>query len=263
MIAVCRIRELPHYRSDAFRCGLEAAGYSLATNATPSSKEDLLCVWNRYSQYEAEADRWEANGGTVIVAENGYIGLDDQGRQYYAISVHGHNGSGWFPLGDEDRFAKLGIDLKPWRAEGEHIVIRGQRGIGTKQMASPPNWHHHTAKELAKQTDRPIKVIEHPGNKQASEPIAEYLENAYSCVVWASSVGVKALAMGIPVQYAAPKWIASLGATRAGNPDILMKNDVAREGAMRRVAYGQWSVAEIEQGIPFKRILERIDDAKW
>ena len=48
---------------------------------------DLVVVWNRYGNYEAEALRFEAAGAAVIVMENGYLGHhEDEFRKLFAAN---------------------------------------------------------------------------------------------------------------------------------------------------------------------------------
>lgn len=266
MIAICTIREQPHYRRDAFLRGLERVGYQIVAHGYPSSKKDFFITWNRYGQNENRANQWEADGGTVLVAENGYLGHDDLGRQYYALGVHGHNGSGWFPIGNEDRFGLLGVQPQPWKTAGEQIVVRGQRGIGTKQMASPPNWHQQVGKELRAGQSLPVKIIEHPAIKAPERPIEDELEMAKACVVWSSTVGIKALVAGVPTWYAAPHFICELAAKPYGLDRQLMMpvmHDTLRFATLQRMAYGQWSVAELESGEPFARLRDHAEEAIW
>lgn len=257
MKASCFIREQPHYRRDAFLTGLKRAGYDVGPHPRPESKADLLVIWNRYGSFEMRADAWERAGGTVIVAENGYIGADAHNHQLYAMSAHGHNGSGWFPIGAEDRFKPLNVDVQPWQQnEDGHLLICGQRGIGSRSMASPPDWHVHTQRALA---EHKTKVRLHPGNHEAVVPLKDDLAGARACVVWSSSSGVKALVSGIPVVYAAPFWICEGAAVKLGNFKrdlILLRDDHAREIALQRMAWAQWRVDEIATGEPFVLIRE-------
>ena len=165
MRALCLIRREPHYRSDAFLTGLRRVGFEICTKQFhPKGPTDWLCLWNKKrGAEETMADDWERRGGTVIVTENGYLQKVD--KTYYAISVHGHNGSGWFPVGDEDRFSKLGFALKPWRTfnlNGYRLVC-GQRSIGSSLMASPPQWAEKKAAELSHRGFT-VRLRAHPGN---------------------------------------------------------------------------------------------------
>ncbi len=246
--AICLIRAEPHYRREAFVNGLKRAGYSLVERGHAERPEDLLVIWNRYGSNGAMADAWEQAGGTVLVAENGYIGKDALSRQYYAVSVHGHNGSGQWPRGDGSRFAALNIELQPWQVRDGYSLICGQRGIGTRLMASPPDWHKSAASRLKKEGN-PIHVRLHPGNHEPQVPLEQDLARARDCVIWSSSSGVKALVLGIPVRYDAPFWICSPAATRLDQP--LLYDDAARLAAIERMAWAQWSVEELESGMPF------------
>lgn len=266
MKAVCLIREQPNYRRDAFVAGLQRAGYTLVDSlaAGPTSAKDLLIIWNRYGMFEQRANQWEGQGGTVLVAENGYVGKDAEGLQYYALAMHGHNGSGWFPIGDEDRFAQLNVTLKPFvdRPTGYYLIC-GQRGIGSRSMASPPNWHEHAKNFLqGHRKSVPVKTRLHPGNNAPTTPLEDDFSNAAVCVIWSSSSGVKALIEGIPVKYDAPHWICEGAATKLRSVEV-KRDDAARLQALQRMAWAQWSVAELATGEPFKRIAEGRGSATW
>lgn len=243
-IAAINLRKEPAYRREAFVSGLKRVGYSaVCMNKTdhwqPKGPQDLLVVWNlKRGRDEEDAKTWEKRGGTVIVTENAYLQKVD--KSSYAISTHGHNGSGWFPVSDEDRFNKLGYEIKPWRvAAGMHLVC-GQRGIGSALMASPPQWGEKLVKKLVHARLRP-----HPGNFKPKVPLLTDLEHVGVCHVWSSSAGIVALLEGVSTTHLAPHWICE----GAGGP----LND-AREAALNRMAHSQWSVAEIESGEPFARM---------
>lgn len=263
MIAICHIRPMPHYRRDAFERGLRAVGYSLVKSGRPASPDDLMIIWNRYGAAHQMAHQWEAAGGTVLVCENGYAGKDAEGRQYYAIAAHGHNGSGWWPVGTDARFEALGINVKPWvgRPEG-YALVCGQRGIGSPTMASPPNWHVQAARYVGKWHPN-VRIRLHPGNQPPRTPLDEDLAGAAYCVIWSSSSGVKALIDGIPVIYDAPHWICGPAAVRmaglaAGGPPFHWGEPDPRPAVLERMAHAQWSVSEIESGEPFARFRAEI-----
>lgn len=266
MRAVCTIRAEPHYRRQAFVEGLQAAGYEVGNFDHPRDRTDLLVIWNRQSAEELRANEWEQRGGTVIVCENGYLGRCEQGLQHYAIAVHGHNGSGWFYVGDEDRFSRLSIELHPWRNEPTgHILICAQRGIGSATMASPPRWEHKTFRQLLAMGEKRVRIRQHPGKVKATTSLDEDLAGARLCLIWSSTSGLRALQLGIPVVYAAPHWIGSECATGRGLRGLqnLVRDDDARKRAMHRASWGQRSVAEIRSGEPFVTLREHLQEASW
>lgn len=257
------IRKQPHYRSEAFAAGLARAGYQVIPSPPyyPVTARDVLVIWNRYGEYHRIATEFERRGGLVLVAENGYLGHDANGIQYYALAAHGHNGSGVWPRGDASRWQALGIDVHPWRARADgHLYIRGQRGIGSPDMASPPAWHRQVAAALEK-AGRKVMVDDHPG-KPACDPgvtdrVLRALAGAQACAVWSSGVGVRALVDGVPVYYDAPHWICEGAAVQfvlGGRPAKM--DDAARLDALHAMAWAQWNVVEIASGEPFKFIVE-------
>jgi len=264
LIAVNTIRAEPHYRRAAFDAGLEKVGYQLRNGGDPKSRDDVILLWNLHGANEQRAREWEAKGGTVLVCENGYIGRDATGQQLYAIAVHGHNGSGWFPVGADDRFSDLGIALAPWRDGGASILICGQRGIGSHQMASPAQWEDKTLRRFKEQKLTGLRIRRHPGRNPPTTTLEHDLADARLCVIWSSASGVKALTMGIPVVYCAPHWICAGAAGHTiGKINEPVRDDARRLAAMQRMAHAQWRVAEIEQGEPFRRILDGIGSATW
>lgn len=265
--AVLTIRKEPFYRRDAFEKMLGLHGYRICPHTIhPESKEDLLILWNRKrGADENAAIEWERRGGTVIVAENGYLQKVD--KTYYALSVHGHNGSGWFPIGDEERFSKLGFELKPYRDSSApgYALVCGQRGIGDSVMASPAQWAERTVRKLAAEGLQ-VKIRMHPGNFAPRTPLTDDLKGARSTVIWSSGSGVRALVEGCPVFYDAPYWVCSAAAWRL-TPDLVRSpprpSDEDRVKALHKMSHGQWHHTEIALGEPLARILAHLGEAKW
>lgn len=274
--AFCLIRAEPHYRRDAFMSGLKAAGYDARTGA-PTSVEagDVVCMWNRYGDNHVLANRVEAAGGVVLVAENGYVGPGGVSphqmnpREIYALAISGHNGSGTWFVGGPERWDALGVDLKPWRTDGEHILVCPNRSFGRPDMMMPLGWERDVAARLARFTKRPIRIRPHPGNGAHAKPLADDLRDAWACVIWASSAGLQALLAGIPVIYEAPYWIAEFSAVYGGPflGEAISKIDRrlpvgSREEAMQRLGWAQWQVNEIAIGDPFRYLLRAARQAE-
>lgn len=264
--AWCLIRTQPHYRREAFEAGLKAAGYRLEPGvpAGQGRPGDVLVIWNRHFDTAPHAADMERSGGTVLVAENGYLGLCPERRQYYALAIGGHNGSGRWHIGAEDRFAKLGIEVKPFRSHPDgHIVVFGQRGIGTTAMASPPNWHIDVAARLRKIQPREVRISPHPGppaiDPEVTKKTIAELDGAYCAVIWSSARGVRALVEGVPVIYQAPHWIGELAAAHdlgmVGRLEGWARDDL-RARALHDMAWAQWSVDEIQSGDAFRTLMQ-------
>ena len=255
-----KVRKEPYYRREAIEKGLKNLGYTIWPALHPTRREDLLVLWNKKRGADEDAaDRWEAAGGTVLVLENGYLQKVD--KTMYAISVHGHNGSGWFPVGDEDRFSRLGFEVKPWCTGGEYVLVCAQRGIGSKLMASPPGWAEKVGKLHSKHGL--VKIRPHPGNFVAKVSLEKDLADASVCHIWSSGAGVRALVEGVPVQHYAPHWICSEASLGGAFDPCYGGCDTARAKALHHMSHGQWSVDEIASGEPFARILDQLEHATW
>lgn len=270
MRAYCLIRQGPVYRRESFLQGLAAAGLNVS-NLVPQKPgpDDVVVIWNRYAELDTLARRFEAGGGCVIVAENGYLGIggrshrahDRTNRRMYALALGDHNGRGRWPAarpGDAPRFLQLEVRVKPWR-DGRKVLICAQRGIGSPGRASPSFWHDKVAREIRDVLKVPAVVRSHPGDDDPRIPLEQDLDGAQACVVWASGAGVKALVEGVPVFYACPWWVCAIGARRyegAGSLLTPIRNDVQRAAALERMAWAQWTCDEIASGEPFVRLLE-------
>ncbi len=254
-IAVLCIRPEPFYRCSAFTDGLKRLGYSIIHRQNPDprdrpkNRDDLLVLWNKKRGYdETMAHQWEKLGGTAIIAENGYLQQTD--KTYYALATHGHNGSGWSPVGADDRFAKLGFTIKPPRDGGEYILVRDQRGIGSTLMASPMGWGQKMVEVLKRHAPFPVRLMAHPGDKGKLEKDLAAMAGARSVVIWSSAIGVRALVEGVPVQHFAPHWICETWAKD-------------REAALQRMAHAQWHFDEIASGEPFARMKAEGWGPRW
>lgn len=249
--AWCAIRDQPVYRRHAFVHGLARAGFKIEDGLLNPRPGDALVIWNRYSHWHDMASRFERAGGIVIVAENGYLGNDRNNRTRYAIARDGHNGSGMWYIGGSERWDSLGLKLAPWRDDGEHILVCPNRSFGRPDFIMPPTWVESVTARLKAITKRPVVVRPHPGNNVPKRPLSEDLKNAWAVVIWSSSAGCEALLSGIPVFCTAPYWVAMDGACSGGLEEINKPVLPDRSVAMRKLAWAQWDIQEIENGEPF------------
>lgn len=243
----------PYYRRESFWKGLSRLGYRVKEppKANPEP-QDVLLIWNRSRANHEHASRYEAAGARVLVAENAYIGKDAQGHHLYAIALGHHLGAGTWKEGSEDRWTPLGIGVAPWRPRGREIVLLPQRGFGEPGVAMPQDWVRSVTERLKRVTDRSIRVRPHPGPGKP-DPIVDLMD-AWAAVTWASGAGIKALVSGVPVFHEMPKWIGG-PAAKFGVGDIENPWMGDRLPMLRRLAWSQWNVEEIEQGKPFAWLL--------
>lgn len=259
-VAYCFIRPEPPYRASAFCAGLTACGYRVLDRAHPTDAMpgDLVVTWNRYGQGEAAAITGEARGARTIVAENGYIGRDGDDRQFYALALDGHNGSGSWPSGDAVRLKAQTLEWLPWRDDGKHILVLPQRGIGPAGVGMPKDWTDLIMADLPRRTKRPIRLRPHPG-RHAAPPLSRDLKGAWAVVTWGSGAAVKALAAGIPVFHALPRWVGAPAARLLTAGTDFEAPWLGDRSPMFEILSGaQASLAEIASGAAFHRLLEGV-----
>jgi hypothetical protein len=274
MKAYCLIREAPWYRRAAFVDGLRAVGHEvLVRQPDKLDRDTAVIMWNRYASNHDLACRVEAAGGTVIIAENGYIGRGGgtpkfdvhpggpQPHHYYAIAPRFHNDSMTVPsLGpapSSERLRALQIELKPWRSftGPGYILVCPNRSFGIPGRVMPVDWAENRARKLRKRWPGvEVRVRAHPGNNAPKRTLADDLAGARAVYVWSSSCGVHALAEGIPVVCDAPYWILK-GAAMASDGALECDEYPDRQPHFERLACAQYSCEEIERGTPFSHLL--------
>lgn len=253
--AVVMVRDREPYPHSQFAEGFKRLGYKVRADvAFDPDPGDVLLIWNRSGMRDAAAKAFTAAGAPVIVAENGWIGKGLDGGKMYALCLDHHNGAGRWFVGDHDRLPLMRFGLQPWRKSGDHILVICSRGIGEPGVAQPRDWPITIARQLRGLTDRPIRVRLHPGDSHAS--LDADLANAHAAVTWASGGAIKALAAGYPIFYDFKKWIGASAAIRGfENMESPFLGD--RLPMFRRLAWAQWTSAEIASGGPLEWLVSK------
>jgi hypothetical protein len=250
--ALSLLRDSLHYRADAFRAGLQAQGFRVVDELNDPRPGDVLLAWNRGGVRNAHARRFEAAGARVVVAENGYLGKAWRGDKWFALAIGHHCGAGAWPAGGAQRWDALGVELEPWRSGGRQTLVLEQRGIGEPGVASPYGWAESVAPLVRG------RIRRHPGAEPPAVTLRDDLADVAQVVTWASGAALLALIMGVPVFYAFPAWIGAPACRPlrefASGP---LRDDAARLAMFRRLAWAQWTLAEIESGYAFEQLLRR------
>lgn len=240
--AVNLLRPEPQFRRECFDEGLRAAGFKVVDKLARPEPDDVLLTWNRHGARDDEAKRFRR----VLVAENAYIRL----KGWYALALDHHAGRGRWAVGGPERWASLGVELKPWRPWGGEVVILAQRSIGERGIASSKGWEQTIQRRIGG------RIRLHPGPRAPQAPLEQDLAKASAAVTWASSAALTALIMGVPVFYGLPGWIGA-GAARpvaefAQGP---LRDDAARLATLERLAWAQAPVDEIRSGEAICRLI--------
>ena len=261
------LRHQPPYRSDAFAAGLEGLGFKVSMgfpSAGEVKPQDVVVVWNLNPRYRGAAHEAKRSGAALVVAENGYIPKNHSTELWYALARDGHNGSGFWFIGKEDRWADLGRTILPWKKNPKgHLLIADQRGIGSEIMKCPRPFIEPLLPKLERifarhnKKDRPhFRFRLHPGRHKSQTTLAQDMEGARAVITWASNTANEALLAGYPTFRVAPFHVNDAALTDLS----LLPNppETDRLTAFRKLAWAQWSLSEIETGVAFKSLLRDV-----
>jgi hypothetical protein len=205
---------------DAFRHSLVQAGHTVHDN-DPSADVDVIwsVLWSgRMAANKTIWDTAQTLRKPVIVLEVGGI---IRGTTW-KVGLNGINKDAFFVKDkDASRAVGLGLALKSWRSQGEHILICGQhdRSLQWQNMPNASQWFSDTIAEVRKYTNRKIVIRPHPRcpivpvehkfknviKQTPAKRAGTYddydirFDNAHAVVSWTSNPGIRAAINGYPV----------------------------------------------------------------
>ena len=175
--------------------------------------------------YFNQSERVFKNNRTNVVNLNGYF------RIVYNNFIH--NGRGDYP---NDRLKKLNLIIHDQIKSGNHIIL-SEPSEAMKKLYNVPNWLNNTKKLIKKYSDR--KIIIH--NKFSEISLNDLLLDAWGFVSLQSTAGFKAMLNGVPA-YFTDKTLSHIGKIEE------IENPVINYKIFNNLAYGQWTLKEIESG---------------
>jgi len=172
----------------------------------------------------------------------------------------------------------LGLELKPWRKDGECILICGQhdKSLQWRDMPRMSNWFLQTYDTIRKHTDRPIIFRPHPRCRlEHIESGLKYVyrqdpmhiggtyddfdmgfDNVFCTVSWSSNPGIHSVINGVPA-FVGP---SSLAYDVAGHDLNLIEYPQTpdRTQWLNDYAWTEYTIEEIFQGLPLKRLTSKL-----
>lgn len=259
---------------EAFAQGCGQQGHEVVYN---SYDADVAVIWSvlwhgRMTGNKKVWDTFRAKNKPVIVLEVGAI----KRNILWKVGINGINRDAVFGNSgnDSSRAQQLGLELKPWTEQDGHILICTQHDK-SEQWATQPsivNWVLDVIEHIRTQTNRKIIVRPHPrcklngiehefDNVTLQKPIyveGTYddfdlnLDNTYALVNWSSNPATEAVINGVPVYVSEHSLSYDVGNPIFGDYNNPNKPD--RQQWLNDLAYTEWSVPEISQGIQLKRL---------
>ena len=148
----------------AFERSIVSCGHSVTDSDTDS---DVNVIWSVLFNGRMASNKaiWERNLRTskpTIVLEVGGIkrGIT------WKVGLNGINRTAYFgdSGNDSTRADSMGLVCKPWRSDGDFILICGQheKSLQWQNMPRMSQWVMNTIEEIQKHTTRPIVFRPHP-----------------------------------------------------------------------------------------------------
>ena len=210
----------------------------------------------------------------VIVLEVGGI----KRSTTWKVGLNGINRDAYFgpDSNNSDRHRLLGLSLKPWRTDGEYILLCGQHDKSLQWQGMPPmsNWFLDTYDEIRKHTQRPIIFRPHPrcrlpdierGLRHVYRQEPKHVNGTYDsfdmgfndihCTIsYSSNPGIHSIIEGVPAFVSTH----SLAYDVANDIDFLhdIENPVMpdRTQWLNDYAHTEYTIEEISQGLPLKNL---------
>jgi hypothetical protein len=203
-------------------------------------------------------------GLDTIVLDSGYLRRGYGTADYYMVGLNGLNGRADFRNHGmpDDRFKKLLMRIKPWRADGDHILLCGQvPWDASVDHINIGKWLDEAVDQIRKVSDRQIIFRAHPKYPGAMvnrttfsrDPLGADLKNCWAVVTFNSNTGVEAVIHGIPVfafdEGAMALPVASRDWAKLEDPDL-----PDRTQWLNNLAYCQWMPEEMREGLPWNHL---------
>jgi len=263
---------------EAFEHSLREAGHTITYS---DMHADVAVIWSvlfngRMTGNKPIWDYYTKTGKKVIVLEVGGI----QRGTTWKVGLNGINRDAYFgPSGmDGVRSRDLGLEVKPWRKDGEYILICGQhdKSLQWRDMPRMSNWFLETYDTIRKHTDRTIIFRPHPrcrlehierGLRYVERQEPKHIEGSYDdfdigfdnvfCTIsWSSNPGIHSIINGVPA-IVGP---SSLAYDVAGHDLNLIEYPQTpdRTQWLNDYAWTEYTVEEISQGMPLKRLTSKL-----
>jgi hypothetical protein len=264
---------------DAFHAGAVALGHDVVTN----SNDGIDVIWSVLWHGRMAGNRsiWEQNirqSKPTIVLEVGGI----KRGTTWKVGINGINRTAYFGEQDNDRTRadSLGLVCKPWRSDGDFILICGQhdKSLQWQHMPQMSNWLLDTVKTIQKHTDRPIVFRPHPRcplpdiekefknvYRQVPTKLAGTyddfdmkFDNIHATISYSSNPGIHSIINGVPAFVGTSSLAYDVGNDIDFLHDIEEPHMGARQHWLNNYAHTEWTIEEISQGLPLKRLTSKL-----
>ena len=265
---------------DAFRTGCRTLGFDTVDNSNDS---DVDVIWSVLFNGRMAPNKaiWERNLRTskpTVVLEVGGI----KRGTTWKVGLNGINRTGYFgdSGNDSTRANSMGLVCKPWRSNGNPILICGQhdKSFQWQGMPAMSTWVMNTIEAVRAHTDRDIIFRPHPRcplpyiekefrnvfRQSPNKTLGSYddydinYSNVWATISYSSNPGIHSVLNGVPAFVSTHSLAYDVG------NDIDFLHDISdplmpdRQQWLNDYAWTEFTVEEISQGIPLKRLTNKL-----
>jgi hypothetical protein len=265
---------------DAFARGAQSLGHDVVWN-DPVSDVDVIwsVLWN--GRMAKNKDIWQRNmaqSKPTLVLEVGGI----KRGTTWKVGINGINRDAYWGDNsncDNSRAKSLGLNLKPWRSDGDDILLCGQHDKSEQWINMPrmSQWVMKIIDNIRLHTDRRILFRPHPRcplpdiehefkNVKRQTPIKtegsyddfdiDY-SNIWATISYSSNPGIHSVIEGVPA-FVSP---SSLAYEVANDIDFLHDIETPlrpdRTQWLNEYAWTEFTLDEIKSGIPIKHLTSK------
>ena len=209
-------------------------------------------------------------GAVTVMLDKGYVrrtasheGLG-KACEFWRVAVGAHHPTGYLSVlrSPSDRWERLGIDVAPWRSEGDQIILAGSSGKYHEfnGLEDPTEYARKLVRRIQKLTGRPLIYRPKPSWRDAvpiagalysrhPDKLIDLLDGAHALVTNGSNSCFEAVVAGVPCVVLGDAVARPISSTSIH--DVLAPRLAGEEERMQwffDLAYCQWTMDEFASG---------------
>lgn len=230
---------------------------------------DVVCFYGLAGNFMKLFRDYRKKGVPTVFFDLGYWGRKgDPQPDFHRVAVNGYQPTPYFTFdATPERFAIFRKEIKPWKTDGEEILVAGMSERASQVWGLGDSTAHAAAiiAEIRKYTDRPICYRPKPSCPQARPiPGTRYshggvlqddLRRAYCTVSYRSNVAVDGLIEGVPCIILGDhpaKLMSHNDVSRI--EDLWRPDDPLRLQFCSSLSWHQYSLGELRSGYGWKEL---------
>jgi hypothetical protein len=265
---------------EAFAASIKRKGWQVSTH---NLNADIAVIWSvlfkgRMLPNKEVYTHFRSQNKPVIILEVGAL----QRNHLWKVALNSIDNSGYYGPSNNNELRRklLNLKLKEWKQK-ENILVCLQNPNSLLWSNMPPIdvWVKTLINEIRKYSDRKIIIRSHPrapiplslfnkmhnieikppiriSNSYDSYDFEKELDNTYAVINWNSNPAIESILYGVPVVVGNTSLASPVGNFDVSTINNLSKPD--RTQWLNDLAYTEWTVDEIDRGIPLDRLISKL-----